>query len=194
MSEKAAPRQSFAANGRGQEISPEEAAALLAISPRAIRYLISSQKIRAKKVSGRWFALHASVLSYRDDQAVPEMAAANDQRGPRAIAPYRLFLQAARTLDFQSGQNELDRRVAELKLHILEALGAGFYSYGGEKKYQYQAARAMMGGILGLLYPYREQSPKLRQTLQFLEEDCIPSLASLSRKLDSKKQGTAQHA
>jgi hypothetical protein len=52
----------------------------------------------------------------------------------------------------------------------------------------------MMGGILGLLYPYREQSPKLRQTLQFLEEDCIPSLASLSRKRDGKKQGTAQHA
>jgi excisionase family DNA binding protein len=71
MSEKAAPRQSFAANGRGKEISPEEAATLLLISARAIRYLISEQKIRATKVGGRWFVDHESVISYRDKDSEP---------------------------------------------------------------------------------------------------------------------------
>ncbi len=180
MPEKEAPRQSFAASGRATEISPEEAATLLGVSTRTIRYLISDQKIRATKVGGRWFVDHESVISYRDKDAAQAQSSPQDKRGPKGIAPYRLFLHAVETLDFKSGEILLDDRVNDLKLRILEALGAGFFSYGEEKRFQYQAARSMMGGILGLLYPYRNKSLGLHKTLEFIEDDCIPSLASLA--------------
>ena len=188
------PRQILSHGGREKEISPEEAAGLLAISARSIRYLISEQKIRATKVNGRWFVDYASVLSYRDREVTIKQPYDADQRGPRTLAPYRLFLHATETLDFHSGHVALDSRVSQLKMRVLETLGAGFYSYGEEKKFQYRAARAMIGRILGLLYPYKDKSAGLLRVTQFLEEECIPSLASLSRKLENKKPQQNLHA
>ena len=82
-------------------------------------------------------------------------------------------------------------RVKQLQAVILEALGSGFYSYGFEKKRHYLQARSAMGGIIGLLHPYRyhqDIGPKLRPHLDFLEEECLQAVASLIRKIE-RKQG-----
>jgi excisionase family DNA binding protein len=160
ISEKQAPRQSIAAKGRTKQISPEEAATLHGVSTRTIRYLISDQKIRTKKVGRSWFVDHESVISYRDKDAEQAQSSPQDKRDPKGIAAYQLFLDAVETPDLKPGEIQLDSRVDDLKLRILEAQGAGFFSYGEEKRFPYQAARSMMGGILGFLYPLRCLGPQ----------------------------------
>lgn len=113
-------------------------------------------------------------------------------QGPRALAPYRLschlFLEMNWDFDIPP---PLLERVKQLQAVILEALGSGFYSYGFEKKRHYLQARSAMGGIIGLLHPYRyhqDIGPKLRPHLDFLEEECLQAVASLIRKIE-RKQG-----
>jgi excisionase family DNA binding protein len=191
-------RKTFAANGKGAEISPEEAATLLGLSTRAIRYLIEEKKLQATKVSGRWFIDQASVLAHKErgQSQKPDAPRARSSvpTGPRALAPYRLCLHAFELMSDTSGHDAVDQRVSQLKLQVLEQLGAGYYSYGDTKKQQYIEARASIGSILGLLYPLREQFASMSKTLSFLEEECIPAIASLLRKLEHKKGGPAPHA
>ncbi len=103
------------------------------MSTRTIRYLISNQKIRTTKVGGRWFIDHQSVISYRYKDAAQVQSSPQDKRGPKGIAPYRLFLHAVETLDFKSGEIQLDDRVNDRKLRIVEALAACSPPYAGRK-------------------------------------------------------------
>lgn len=177
------------------EISPEDAAALLGVHPRTIRNLIKRQQVKATKVSGRWYVDKASVEAARESRIVATTHPApptvvsppTRPRGPRSLAPYRLschaFEQFNWTLDIPA---EAATRVSQLKLGVLEHYGAGFYSYGQEKRQRYIAARSALGAIIGLLDPYQSQAD-VGRIVSFIETECIGAAASLIRKIEREK-------
>ncbi len=184
----------------GLEISPEDAALRLGVHPRTIRNFIKRGTLKAVKVNNKWYVDLKSVDALLTQPKAPEGVGSDRSsrysmepqvdQGPRVLAPYRLschlFLEMNWDLDLPQML-----RVKQLQSVILEALGSGFYSYGFEKKRHYLQARSAMGGIIGLLHPYRyhqDIGPKLRPLLDFLEEECLQAIASLIRKIE-RKQG-----
>jgi excisionase family DNA binding protein len=177
------------------EISPEDAATLLGVHPRTIRNLIKRQQVKATKVSGRWYIDKASVEAARDSRIVATthpapstvVNAPTPQRGPRALAPYRLSCHAFEQFNWTLDIPEATAlRVGQLKLAVLEHFGAGFYSYGHEKRHRYIAARSALGAIVGLLDPYQSQAD-VGRIVSFLETECIGATASLIRKIEREK-------
>ncbi len=176
-----------------EEISPEDAASLLGVHPRTIRNLIKRQEIKAVKVNGRWYVDKESVHSQRRSRT-SDSAESTQQatptaplRGPRTLAPYRLcchaFEQFNWTLDIPVATSQ---RIEQLKLSVLEHFGAGFFSYGPEKRFRYISARSALGSIVGLLDPYHSQ-PNIGKIIGFIESECISATASLIRKIERDK-------
>jgi excisionase family DNA binding protein len=177
-------------SGKGAEISPEEAAVLLGVHPRTVRNLISRKKVVAAKVNGKWYIDKASVLNLAPgeaDAALPKIPP-KSHIGPRILAPYRLCLHAFEQFDWQfEAPAHVQARIPLLQLAVLENLGAGFYAYGDEKKRHYRAARAALGGLLGIIHPYRDKNAGVSKAIEFLEEECVSATASLIRKLERKR-------
>jgi excisionase family DNA binding protein len=179
------------------EISPEEAATCLGVHPRTIRNLIKRKEIRGIKVNGRWYLDKASVEAARDirggiaNSQSTALCAASPARpnkpGPMALAPYRLSCHAFDTFAWNTNLPEAAAtRIETLKLAVLEHFGAGFYSYGAEKRQRYIAARSALGAIVGLLSPYHSHGD-VGKMISFLESECIGATASLIRKIEREK-------
>lgn len=179
------------------EISPEEAALILGVHSRTIRNLLKRQEIKGVKVNGRWYIDRASLKPIEEAEscgkATEMLSAAFPQlsafaRGPRKLAPYRLFCYATQHLQWSLNiPEETAHRLHQLKMSVLEHFGAGFYSYGPEKRCRYVAARSSLGAIIGLLEPYHSQ-PEVAKIISFLENECIHAAASLIRKIERGKE------
>ncbi len=197
MERKTAPRHEKVPGGKDREISPEDAAALLGVHPRTIRNLLTKKAIIGLKVGGRWFIDRQSVERYKEEQNGPSGAKAPSSSsllGPRVLAPYRLCLHAFELFPWASGNASVDLRVISLQHSILENLGAGFYSYGAEKKLQYTYARSAIGSLIGLVHPYREKVEAISKAIVYLEEECVPAVTSLLRKIEHNQGKYKAHA
>ena len=82
------------------------------------------------------------------------------------VGKLRLFQIAKEVLSdfdapsfFPKDRSDLGKKVLQLKTEALEYLGAGFYSYGSRNKVMlYNRSREKVGGILSLIYFYKEEN------------------------------------
>ncbi len=128
----------------------------------------------------------AKIPSYQSDGKEKTNPRLSNHDGPFILAAYRLCSHAFYDLDWDLKLPQLVAdRIALNKCYVLEQLGAGFYSYGHDKKIRYAVARQSLGSLLRLLYPFKGDE-KIAKLVRFIEAECISAMVFLIRKLDKK--------
>ena len=134
------------------ELSPQQAAEVLGVHPRTIRNMIANKQLEAIKVNRKWYIKSQSVARVREvDSKIVEPKHKKYEKGPKNLAAFRLCLHAFDSFDLSLNGEEIDMRIKARQLDVIENLGSGYYSYGGEKLRYYRRARASLGAIIGLL-------------------------------------------
>ena len=144
----------------------------------------------------------ASVEIFRaklhSEPSVPELAVKNElisQKASEAPSPltlqslacYRLSLECFSLPFFFDEGFSFSKRCVDLRREVLEALGAGFFSYGQLKVVWYQRARSCVGAIVGLLQSDPAAIEKHQDTLFFLEKKLLPAFSSLLKKMERSR-------
>ena len=127
------------------ELSAEDAGKLLSTSSKTVRNLISRKLLRGKKVNGKWFIEHQSVLDYQaGDQRTPLMPKKQTSiKGVelRSLAAYRLCLHAFETFDWQHRNALVRERLAQIRLEVIGEIGSGYYQFGKGKQRHYKHSK-----------------------------------------------------
>jgi len=151
-------------NAASLEITVEQAAALLGVTPRSIINYIRLKEIEALKVGKSWFINRISLEAFQqryglsprpgiesapeiekdaevEIEAETEPATRRERRATYPVHGLRLFQIMRDTLARLDAHNwlppdrpDLKRKLSELKFEALEYLGAGFYAYGAHNK------------------------------------------------------------
>ena len=190
------------ASPRKSEISVEEAAEHLQVSSRMIRTYLQEKKIQGIKVGRQWFIDLASLEAFgkKSGFEVPEEKAAPREglaepasdRPTRSsersrlthLACYRLCLEAFQMPLWKAAEEPLGPRLRALRSDIVEALGAGYYSFGRAKIEWYSQARGLLGAGLGLLYSEEDYFKTYGPEITFIETKLMPAFSALLRKLE----------
>lgn|GEM_PF-6983403 len=113
-------------------------------------------------------------------------SAGEQQESITKLKVYVAFNEAMKLTDLALSADTTDvcrKRLRELQLNVMEAIGAGYYSNWAEKTNHYLNAKAQLGAMISLIYscPHlaKEMSPYLRK----VEQDIIPMLGALIGKL-----------
>lgn len=191
------------------ELGVGEAAATLNVSERTVINFIRTRRIQALKVGKRWFMDRASLEAFRsryrfgseaagppqDDVAAPAATVVAPRReragqdrpdvGLHRLACYRLAIQAFSMPNF--GALKPEDQLSQLKASVLEALGAGYYSYGHSKLDLYVTARAHLGAILGLLECSPEVTAAWSAEVSFLQRELLPAMGALIRRIAMRR-------
>lgn len=77
-------------------------------------------------------------------------------------------------------------RLLTLQLQILEALGAGFHTFGGTKTSHYGSARAAAGRLLALVSANKSLRGALENERELNEEKLLPALIALQRTAEKR--------
>lgn len=194
------------------ELTVEEAAALLGVTPRSVVNYIKSKEIEAIKVGKAWFINPASLDAFKKrygfSSHTPEVmenfrkiSEPHKNREKKELYPVhnlKLFQIAKEVLTgmnsktiFPENRPDLEQKLRTLKVEALELLGAGFYAFGSQNKsILYNRSREKVGGILSLVYFYHETNEKLPKGILKIEEDLMPAYSSLIRKIEKKSERT----
>jgi len=79
-------------------------------------------------------------------------------------------------------------RLLTLQLKILEALDAGYHTFGGTKTSHYSSARAAAGGLLALVSANKSLSGALENERELIEEKLLPALIALQRTAEKSRR------
>lgn len=77
-------------------------------------------------------------------------------------------------------------RLLTLQLQILEALGAGYHTFGGTKTSHYGSARAAAGSLLALVSANKSLSGALENERELIEQKLLPALIALQRTAEKR--------
>ncbi len=159
----------------GHEASVAWAAWRMRCTERTVLYYLKQTKLRGIKVGKSWFIDRASIEAW---------SSGDQQESITKLKVYVAFNEAMKLTDLTLSADTTDvcrKRLRELQLNVMEAIGAGYYSNWAEKTNHYLNAKAQLGAMISLIYscPHlaKEMSPYL------LEQDIIPMLGALIGKL-----------
>ena len=170
------------------ELTAEDAGKALSLSSKTIRNLIHRNVLKGKKVGGKWFVERKSVLDYRAYETKNHPTSAPSHlHGPRKLAVYRLCLHVFETFPWHHSLPEVQEALQAKKLRVIGELGAGFYHFGKRKQHHYKNARSALGSMVAFLDAYPEKH--LEKARLFMEEECLPAMGSLLRKLEQHAGG-----
>ena len=166
-----------------KEITAEEAAKLLKISPRTVRNMIAKKNLKGRKVGGRWFVEKSSIfaMEHQAEPAKPRKTAS--AKGLRQLAAYRLFEHVCQNFTWEHPNSRVAALLEEQRLKVISELGAGYYSYGKYKNQCYIEARYSLGAMLAVLEAFPDDG--LTKAREFIELECLPALGSLIKKIET---------
>lgn len=101
---------------------------------------------------------------------------------------FQLCREAFASCDWEQGLSaQAQDRIQNLKSRVLEEIGAGFHSFGVQRKsHHYNTARALIGAMLAILHS-QEGSVQIMPTILLLEKKLLPAFSALLKKIEKRK-------
>jgi|GEM_PF-6444613 len=174
-------------NTQKKELSIEDVAARLGVSERSIVNYLRTRRIEGIKVGKKWFINAASVDAFiirygfsaeAPQSPLPETLSKPSRQEYSTLPQLHLFQlcrEVFASCDWEQGlSSHAQDRIRNLKNRVLEEIGAGFHSFGVQRKsHHYNTARAQIGAMLAILHS-QEKSAQNIPTILLLEKKTSP--------------------
>ncbi len=181
-----------------QELTIKEAADYLGVSERMVLNYINAKEIAALKVAKRWFIKKPSIDAFKQNYGFRSLKKTSvpQEQSPQLQIPQNTPEEVGKSClkdlavfriikdHLPSYQSEIiqHERLTSLVNNMVEALGAGYYSFNRSEKYRYyKLARSSCGSLLAQISLL--QSSSNEQSSQglylFLEQKLMPAFSAL---------------
>jgi len=201
-------------NQRNAELTVDQIADYLQVTPRTVLNYIQAKEMEAVKVGRHWFVKLASFHGFlqrhrfsvdasQAHQLSLEEFNANKKeheieltstsvKKNLSLQQLRVFEKATKhllSLNWPKDQMpEFQKRFLRLKGETIEFLGRGFYCYQIQRKRcLYDRSREKLGSLLALIYFFLSEHP-IKKQAEHMEQELMPLFSSLLRKMERLEQ------